>query len=152
MPLQTLGPITLKFRQSSHFQTESTKHGILGSRIPRKVLPKNHALCCEFQNYQKKKVLNCYYVICNEVIIVSYIELCLQEFHVLFTYISEHLLWTLFSKSQFWERNNFQKWSSLQKMIVLTRLSFGQEMSNIYFPLQNDPIGWFCQAQFHLAS
>ena len=54
-----------------------------------------------------------------------------------------------FSKSWFWEGKIFlvqsaaQKWSSLQKMIVLMHWLFWQEMSNFHFSLENDPLDDF---------
>ena len=55
----------------------------------RKVSPKYHAFCHKFLNYQKKVPQ---LLLCMQVMIESYKKLCLQEFFLLFTSISEHLL------------------------------------------------------------
>ena len=61
---------------------------------------------------------------------------------------------TPFSKLPFWIGNDFlvqsgaQKWSTLQK-IVLMRWSFWQEMSDIYFSLENDQKGVPLDDFFH---
>ena len=65
--------------------------------------------------------------------------------HLLRTY--DFLTITPFSKFRFWVGKNIlvqsaaQKWSSLQKMIVLMHWLLWQEMSNFYFSLENDPKG-----------
>ena len=81
---------------------ESTKRGISGSRIPKKVLPSEEGFTKKLRSLlqvpglSEKKFLNCYYVsYLQEFSITFYFQTIMyyayRNFHLLFTAKSEHL-------------------------------------------------------------